>query len=309
MKVLLATDGSRCSEVAVELVAGLDWPEGTTIRIVTALDTVRLAGPWATMAGFGLGDLEQSLLDELEETLDDAEALLAPVGVIVERQVLLGRPSAAIVEQARDLDADLIVVGSRGQGPIRTMLLGSVSAEVIDHAPCPVLVARTQALTKVLLAHDGSDLARAAEELLLAIPALASLPVEVLSVVRTHEPSADTLAPSTLGRSLEVYGEAVEESRRHHEDVARAAAERLGTDGRTVSWSVRTGDPARAIVDEAQARAADLVAMGTHGRTGLDRLVLGSVARNVLTHAHCSVLVVRAWAAADGSARGQTPTD
>ena len=87
---------------------------------------------------------------------------------------------------------------------------------------------------------------------------------------------------------------ATDESRRHHEDVARDAAERLGVNGRDVSWAVRNGDPAHALIEEAEAKGADLIALGTHGRTGLDRLVMGSVARKVLTHAHCSVLIVRA---------------
>jgi nucleotide-binding universal stress UspA family protein len=296
MKVLLATDGSDCSRVAVQLVAGLPWPAGSTIRVITALDTVRLAGPWATMTSYGLADLEESLLDELEAVLEDAAVLLGPTGATIEREVLLGRPSAAIADQAIETRADLIVVGSRGQGPFRTMLLGSVSAEVVDHAPCPVLVARGTELTRILLAHDGSDLARTAEDLLVSVPALAALPVEVLSVVRTHERDSEALSPATVDRSLDAYTTAVDVSRRHHEEVASAAAERLGQHGRTATWGIRSGDPARAIVDEAGAKGADLVALGTHGRTGLDRLVMGSVARNVLTHAHCSVLIVRAGA-------------
>ena len=297
MKVLLATDGSTSSRLAVQLVAGLTWQPGTTIRIITALDTVRLAGPWATMTSYGLADLEASLLDELEAVLVEAESELTVTGARLERQVLFGRPSAAIVDQASEMSADLIVVGSRGQGPFRTMLLGSVSAEVVDHAPCPVLVARGSTVSRILLAHDGSMLARVAEDLVAGMPPLASLPVEVLSVVRTHEPSADTLAPATMGRSMEVHSSALEESRLHHEDVARSAAERLGHQGREATWGVRAGDPARAVGGEAEARGVDLIALGTHGRTGLDRLVMGSVARNVLTHAHCSVLIVRAGTA------------
>jgi len=293
MKVLLATDGSASADVAVTLVAGLDWPDRTTVRIITTLDTVRLAGPWATMTSYGLADLEASLLGELEAVLETAAASIAPSGVQIERKVLLGRPSSAIVDQASEMGADLIVVGSRGQGPFRTMLLGSVSAEVVDHAPCPVLVARQPTIVRIVLAQDGSDLALAAEELLAGMPPLASLPVEVVSVVRTHEPGADSLAPAAMGTAREVYESAVEESRRHHEDVARTSAEHLARHGRATTWTVRTGDPARGIVDEAEHKGADLIALGTHGRTGLDRIVMGSVARNVLTHAHCSVLIVR----------------
>lgn len=294
MKVLLATDGSASSGVAVTLVAGLRWPAGTTIRIITTLDTVRLAGPWATMTSYGLADLESSLLDELQATLADAAALLEPTGATIERQILLGRPSASIVDQANAFGADLVVMGSRGHGPLRTMLLGSVSAEVVDHAPCPVLVARSATVGRILIAHDGSHLARAAEDLVAGMTPFSSQPVEVVSVVRTHEPSADTIAPSAMGRAIDQYGIAVAESTRHHEDLARDAAERLGRLGREATWAVRDGDPAHALIVEAEAKGVDLVAMGTHGRTGLDRLVMGSVARKVLTHAHCSVLIVRA---------------
>jgi nucleotide-binding universal stress UspA family protein len=294
MKVLLATDGSATSSVAVALVAGLQWPEGTTVRIITTLDTVRLAGPWATMTSYGLSDLESELLDELEAVVGDAATAIEPSGVTVERQILLGRPSAAIVDHANAFGADLIVMGSRGHGPLRTMLLGSVSAEVVDHAPCPVLVARSPQVRRILIAHDGSYLARAAEDLVAGMTPLATQPVEIVSVVRTHQPSADTIAPAAMGRAVDQDRTAVAESHRHHEDLARDAAERLARLGREVTWAIRSGDPAHALIEEAEARGVDLVAMGTHGRTGLDRIVMGSVARKVLIHAHCSVLIVRA---------------
>ena len=205
MKVLLATDGSPSSGTAVQLVAGLRWPAGTTIRIITTLDTVRLAGPWATMTSYGLADLESSLLDELEAVLAEAAGEVTAAGATVEQRVLLGRPSAAIVDQAGEMGADLIVMGSRGHGPLHTMLLGSVSAEVVDHAPCPVLVARVAGIGRILLAHDGSLLARAAEDLLAGMTPLLDQPVEVVSVVRAHEPPADTMAPSAMGRSVEAF--------------------------------------------------------------------------------------------------------
>lgn len=294
MKVLLATDGSASSSVAVALVAGLRWPEGTTVRIITTLDTVRLAGPWATMTSYGLSDLESELLDELQAVLDDAARAIEPSSVTVERQILLGRPSASIVDQANAFGADLIVMGSRGQGPLRTMLLGSVSAEVVDHAPCPVLVARSPQVERILIAHDGSYLARAAEDLVAGMTPLTTQPVEVVSVARTHEASADTIAPSAMGRAVDQYGAAVAEAVQHHEHLARDAAERLARLGREATWAILSGDPAHALIEEAEAKGVDLIAMGTHGRTGLDRLVMGSVARKVLTHAHCSVLIVRA---------------
>ncbi len=294
MKVLLATDGSAHAEIALRLVASLAWPAGTAIRVVAALDTVHLAGPWATMAGEGLVDLQSESVDALGAIVGRAKGALATTGATVEGHVVLGRPSSVIVDGAAEFGADLIVVGSRGQGPIRTMLLGSVSAEVVDQARCPVLVARGPAIERILLAHDGSVLARAAEDLLAGLPPFSTQPVRVVSVMRPYQGTADTVGPIAAGRAVDGVAVAEAESRRHHEAVATAAAEHLGRDGRPTTWAIGSGDPAHVLIEEAGSSKADLIALGTHGRTGLDRLVLGSVARTVLTHAPCSVLIVRA---------------
>ena len=74
-----------------------------------------------------------------------------------------GRAASTIVDQAREMDADLVVVGHRGMGEWESRLLGSVSAEVVDHAPCPVLVVRNDQLGPIVLAVDGSPHAQAAE--------------------------------------------------------------------------------------------------------------------------------------------------
>lgn len=296
MKVLIAVDGSPCSDVAVDLVGGLDWPEGSTLRLVSALDTVRLAGPWAGLAPMDLSEVETALAGDLKVMLARVAARLQGKGRAVEYRAVLGRAADAILDQADDFGPDLIVVGSRGHGPMRTLLLGSVSAEIVDHAPCPVLVARSSEVSRVVLAHDGSAQARMAEDVLAEWPVFAGRPVEVLSVARLHSSMPDPLAPGSQEEAAEAYRQAVTDQRQRHEDIARASADRLRNHGLEAEWDVRAGDPAHVIIEEAESRHADLVVVGTHGRTGLDRIVLGSVAHNVLTHAHCSVLVVRCLA-------------
>lgn len=291
MRIVIATDGSAGAGTALDLVTGLGWPAGTTARIVTALDTVRVAAPWAAVGGIGLGELETTLLAELQSIVDAAAVRLEAAGIATEGRVVMGRPSLAVTDEARDSAADLIVIGSRGLGSIRTALLGSVSAEVVDSAPCPVLVARDATIGRLLLAHDGSDLARAAEALL-AHPPFATLPVEVVSVMAADEPGRRQLLPAGMEAAWTAHDRSMAAARAHHEAVARDAADRLGAAGRAAGWTVPVGDPASALVEEAVDRHADLLVLGTHGRTGLDRFVLGSVARRVLTHAGCSVLVV-----------------
>lgn len=194
-----------------------------------------------------------------------------------------------IVDDAREIEADLVVLGSRGHGAVASALLGSVAAEVVDYAPCPVLVARSDRLTGVVLAHDGSPGAGQAEAVLLALPFLRSLPVRVVSawnVPLTH--FGDPTGASVISGDL--YDELVRGARTSATAAAQEAAARLNSAGVAAVAQVAEGSAADAI--SSAAGPTDLIVMGTRGQTGLARLLLGSVARGVLHHAYSSVLFV-----------------
>lgn len=291
MRILVGTDGSAGAGTALALTAGLAWPAGTAFRIILGLDVARIAGPWTPGGMSAAAEMEHALRAQLEMVVAEEARHLGGPGRSVEGAVIAGRPSVVLRAEAIAFGADLVIVGSRGHGAIRTALLGSVAAELIDACPVPVLVSRRDHLRRILLATDGSDPSRGAEEALGRIHPLDHLPVEILSVVDSGETAARELLPVGAATAWAAREAAEEEARLHHEQIARDAAERLSGEGRTVGWTVRAGDPARTIIEEAEARNADLIAIGSHGRTGLDRLVLGSVARSVLSHARSSVLV------------------
>jgi nucleotide-binding universal stress UspA family protein len=295
MRVLLAIDGSMSSDRARDLVAHIDWPEGTRIRVVAALErSAELAGvPWLTAPPPDESEVEGSLVRRYQTALEAAERALEQVGREVEPILLRGRAATAIVEEAGTFDADLIVIGNRGHGQFETMLLGSVSAEVVDHAPCPVLVARSKDLRSVLYADDGSEGAQEAGDLLAAWPFFRGLRTTVISVSEVAVPWSAGMAPGLYDQVIESYVESVQEARRERAALVSATADRLSDAGLATSVDVRDGDPAPAIVKAAIEHGVDLVVMGTRGYTGLSRILLGSVARNVLLNAPCSVLIVR----------------
>ncbi len=142
MRVLVAIDGSERAGLAVDLVADAAWPAGTEILVAEAVESVAglFGGSWSALAMVQADTLEAELCTEAKRTVEGARARLERPDVTVQSAVLRGRPASAIVDRARDMRADLILVGSRGHGTIESMLLGSVSAEVIDHAPVPVLI-------------------------------------------------------------------------------------------------------------------------------------------------------------------------
>jgi len=292
MTVLLATDGSDRAAIAVDLVRSIGWPEQTVIHVVTVVERGALAAA-ASEAGHEAAESGSSpVIDAAKVELERAAQSLCDTCARVETAVLTGRPGSAIVDKANAIGADLIVVGSRGHGAISTMVLGSVSAEVADHAPCPVLVARLSWWRRALLAVDGSPFALKAERLVGSWAIFAEMPIEAASVADTELSWTSSLALSGYAGSID-YPTTKQEIVAEHEHVADESAERLTAAGRHARAFVLEGDPATELLRRAADTAADVIVMGTHGRTGLRRLLAGSVARNVMLHARCSVLVVR----------------
>ncbi len=295
MRVLVATDGSTCAGIAVDLVAGLHWPAGTEILAFEAIASgVQVfGGPWPPIAPMDTATFDGAIRDQAAHNLRDAAERLAGPGRSVETAAVSGRAGDAIVSRAGAWGADVVVVGSRGHGKLETMLLGSVSSEVVDHAQAAVLVARGRQVRRAVFAWDGSDRAEAALPALTEWGLFDDLRVDVLSVADADPPwwvSAGLVDDAT---AADAYVAAAEPSRRQHEALAHEMADRLRAAGLQAIPATREGDPAESIVAFARAKAADLVVLGTHGRTGLQRLLMGSVARNVLFHASCSVLLAR----------------
>jgi nucleotide-binding universal stress UspA family protein len=294
MRILIAVDGSEPSELGRDLATDIRWPSGSSLRVMAALDIggALFGAPWYAVAPADIDDLEERYLRELGGAVAFAAGSLAAPERAVTSTVLRGRAATSIVDEARRFGADLIVVGSRGHGTLESMLLGSVSAEVVDHAPCPILVARRPRLRSVLLADDGSAGARAAAEKVAHWPIFEGLPVRVVSVAPTSVPWEPAYPSKYAPADGEAYRERGTAAIEAHQRVADDTARRLTLAGRPAVADVRAGDAAHEIVAAAHDADADLIVTGTRGHTGLARLVLGSVARNVVHHAPCSVLIV-----------------
>ena len=296
MRILLAVDGSVSSDRATELVASFQLAEGSLIRAVSVQQPYVdvLAMSWASVGESAAPETE----DEVDarhhrEAVQRAEQLLERPGVTVEGFLLRGRPASAIVDEAKAMAADLVVLGSRGHGTIATMVLGSTASEVVDHAPCPVLIARSGELGTVAFADDGSKAARGAEAVLRDWPIFAGRSISVVTVAETAVPVAAGFTPGLYDQVLASYTRSVDEARdevRREADTAAGRLDDVGLDARPI---VLEGDPASEIVRFATERGIGTIVMGTRGHTGLARLFLGSVARNVLLHAPSNVLVVR----------------
>jgi nucleotide-binding universal stress UspA family protein len=143
MKVLVATDGSPCSDGVIAEVARLPWPPHSQIHVITVdarVDPGLLKGSSPTVFD---ELIRQQRIESTRRVRDAAAALVGSApGLNVTSAVVDGWPKDAIVSEAERWGADLVVVGSHGYGPVRRFFLGSVSLFVAHHAPCSVLVVR-----------------------------------------------------------------------------------------------------------------------------------------------------------------------
>jgi nucleotide-binding universal stress UspA family protein len=293
VRILLAIDGSPSSVQARDLVASLSMLRRSSVTMLTAYDVpVAWFGDPLTFGAARLTEVEEALRREADTTLARLATPFRGRDLSVDLRVVRGRAPGVIVAAAEDLAADLIVVGSRGRGPIASMLLGSVSAEVVDRASSSVLVARGPGVSRLLVATDGSPCAELIPEVLAQWGVFEGLSAIALSVMPADSAAFEVMVSLyTLGSmSLEADRQEMREGHQRH---ASAMAARLSEIGIRAKAEVRTGDASQEIIAAAAERQVDLVVTGSHGLQGLDRWLLGSVARNVLLHSGVSVLIVR----------------
>jgi len=278
MKILLATDGSRFSQDAAQLVMRLPWPASRDLTVLSVSENRQQHDPQQL----------EALEREVERFAADGWA----------PQTLARRGQAAheIVSAAAALGADVIAMGSRGRGGVKRFLLGSVSEQVMTYAPCSVLIARqpddqggdaaSDAPLRILLAYDGSPVALAAMEQLasLALDARAHITVTTVLTLMTYY-RMDVL--QTTSPSWQAEKQAAQD------DLDRVAQRLRSATPNIETQLLESGDASQSILDAAQAVAADLIVAGHKGRSGIERLLLGSVASRVAQHAPCSVWVAR----------------
>ena len=232
---------------------------------------------------------------EMKQIAEAAAARVAEITGRTEGEFELivddGTPQALILNRAEEWLADLIIVGSHGQTSAADALLGSVTDSVIRHAHCPVLIVRPGKRTgRIIAGTDFSDP---------VLPALRAAGDEAertgaeLTVVHSLDMVWSLAAYPALafgGAPFNISAEQIKELELVATQRLKESLKQLNISGDTL---VTTGPAGTALIDIASERKADLIVVGTIGRTGLRRALLGSVAETVAKGAPCSVLIIR----------------
>jgi len=284
-RLLLSTDGSEYSEGAVREAITLAKRCSSKLTIVSVIET---NPQFEALAPEVVEKSEKAMRKHLEAVQKRAVLEGVDCGIIVHR----GEDTYQyIVDEAVRNKSSMIVMGKRGRTGIKRLMMGSVAARVIGHSPCNVLVVPHEARVEfknIVLAVDGSRYsAAAAIEAINTAKRNKSMLIIVAVVLSESIPPMD-IAFSQTQRDL-VADKELKESEENVKAV-KAAAQKEGV---SVTGLILGGTPYEAIVDIAKEKNADLIVLGSHGKTGLEKLLMGSVAERVIVLSTCAVLVVK----------------
>lgn len=293
-KILVPLDGSELAERALEPALALaQQVHGEVIVLsVPVLQHMFVTEP----AGYGFLLPEQSVdqsRHELLEYLQGVQKRCAHPDVTVHNLVEEGEEATVIVEAAAAHDIDLIVMSTHGRTGFTRWMLGSVTEKVLREAQCPVLVIRNdQPFQRLVITLDGSELAEQAVAPGLEIANSLGCQAYLFRVVPPLD--VDPHLISSLDKLENGFGDRLREtSYNQAQDYLHQLALRHAEIYPHLPTEVWGGEPSRTIVDFAEARHINLVVMATHGRTGFQRWVHGSIMEKVLRTAPCAMLVVR----------------
>lgn len=282
-EILLPFDGSDGAAKALYHTAEIAHWADAKIRILFVADTTRDS----------LTVVETQVVDALvqqgESIVGEAEKTLETLGVDHHSDVVQGNPAPTIVEYADRYGYDLIVMPTHGREGISRYLLGSVTEKVVRLSSVPVLTARMHPeeqlqfpYERILVPTDGSDAAVTAAQHGLSLAESLDATVHVLSVVDNSSPALDMHSIGSGKQSTQAATDAVSDI------VARAEGRGISN---TVSH-VEQGSPSELIYEHVETDDIHAVVMGTTGRRGSERILLGSVAEKTVRSAPVPVITI-----------------
>jgi nucleotide-binding universal stress UspA family protein len=289
--VLVPLDGSEFSESAIQPALTIAQRWDAELEILTVHESVPMMehDPWPMAAREWI---DSYVAKVAEETRGDA-------GVTISSTVLDGSPAEAIQNHAAARGVDLVVMATHGRGPMSRFWLGGTADGLIRQSTIPILLLRPWEGAsgaqpsfglprKVVVPLDGSD---EGEAILPHAIALAGEGETDFEILRTY-PSPGTPSTSYLPHMVQANADAMEEFRCAATTYVAEKAKELVERGVSATGHVVAGTgPAAAILHFAEESGADLIAMSTHGRGGVSRLVLGSVTDKVIRGAQIPILV------------------
>jgi nucleotide-binding universal stress UspA family protein len=278
-KLLVGFDGSPSSANALGQAIGLARTERSWIKVISVAPSNN-----GDLDLTGVKNLREAFRGPAERALAQAARIASDERASVMTALEEGEPHERIVAVAESENCNLIIMGRHGKNRIEKALLGSVTSRVIGHTTKDVMVVPHDAAIdwrNILLCTDGSGYSEAAARHAMEFAKAYGGRLNTVSVVDiTDELFAE--APGLFDKLIEKHKGILERVKKE--------AERAGVDA---EFRLKEGEPAQKILEEASEQKAGVIFMGSHGRTGLLRLLMGSTTEKVVGYAPCPVIVVK----------------
>jgi nucleotide-binding universal stress UspA family protein len=313
-RILVPLDGSPKAEVILSLIARILRREDSEVLLLRAVDVP------AAIGRVSLAELRKQEREEAQGYLHDVARRFSGSGAKVHGRVVAGTPAEAILDAAKTEGATLIAMSTHGRSGLARFALGSVTEKVARASDVPLLLVRSFRRSpkgdlepivpeeipfrRILVPVDGSPTSTAVIEPARKFAQLYGSSALVLHVETPYVPPSPVLP----GMEVVVPSMVPPATPSRQDDVTKKAATRFEQAGLQATRLTTVGDPASEILDLSVNRGMDLIALGTHGRSGLARWALGSVAERVLRSGEVPILLVRApgaGKASKGSRRGK----
>lgn len=290
--IFVATDGTPAGDRALTYAIELACEHGAVLEICSVVDSSAAVSGTALSGGIDGAQISRVLEDAAREILARASASAKQADIASSASIVFGHPAEAIVKASTEKHADTIVVGTRGKNGLERFFLGSTAWDVLRASAIPTIVvppnlAPHATSYRVLVALDASERSDATLRFALRLAAKDRATLLLCSVVETRDLYEKA---ATYGYDyapvLAEFHITSNESIRHH----AAVVERHDLPHEVV---IVEGEAAKSILMVARQHRADAIVIGTHGRRGVERLFLGSVAEAVVREATVPVAVIR----------------
>jgi nucleotide-binding universal stress UspA family protein len=278
-KILVALDGSDSSRSALIQAFRLANDEKCWITVSSVVPEYKGDLDLTVM-----GDVHKALKQPGEEILSEAREIAQREGALIKTVLEEGEIYERLVDLSEAENCGIIVMGRRGKSPLQNVLIGSTAARVIGHSQRDVLVVPAETKIgwdRILVATDGSKYSQTAIDKAIDFAVSYGGKLTVVSVV--------DVPAELFGEAPNLVDELVRKAK-GYVDKVKQTAEASGIEARTY---VREGESYQTIIKFAGDENADMIVMGSHGKTGLKRLLMGSVTEKVIGNSPCPVLVVK----------------
>ncbi len=324
MKLLIAYDGSRDADAAIDDLRSCGLPQKVAAEVISVAEVwlpppETMADDDGTQSAY-VEELVQESREKGEKVVTEAQILAGfATGRVkaafpewdVDAFATYGSPGWEIINEAERLGTDLILLGAQGQSFLSRLVLGSISQRVLTEASCSVRIGRGRidldaGAERIVIGFDGSRGANAAVESVATRNWNKGTEVKLISV-------SEPVLPSTIGRFVTPTIRSAEHTnvseRVWIEQSAKVAIAKLRDRGLEASLQVSSGNPKHVLPDEADKWGADCIFVGANAwGSRLERFLIGSTSSAVAARSHCSVEVVRAKVASIHSSTGLTET-